>query len=132
MTYIICLHQISIIPLSAGGKVNVTGWNLGKLSVLQSQLYYKISLLQKIQVWNYEFEEQLILFLLFVLDGQNVVKCLKNDLTIYGEKVEKGQDVIVKEGQNVTLSLCTGGKSDDCDIDLNDQPICEVEENSTK
>jgi len=65
-------------------------------------------------------------------DGQNVVKCLKNDLTIYGEKVEKGQDVIVKEGQNVTLSLCTGGKSDDCDIDLNDQPICEVEENSTK
>ena len=43
--------------------------------------------------------------------------------------------MIVKEGENVTMSLCTGGKSDDCDIKLTkgakDIINCEVEEKST-
>jgi len=43
--------------------------------------------------------------------------------------------VIVIEGENVKMSLCTGGKSDDCDIKLmngaKDIINCEVEEKST-
>ena len=57
--------------------------------------------------------------------------CVKHELRVHGERVEKGQNIVIEDGQNITLSLCSGVKSADCYIDLNDQPMCEVKENST-
>ena len=68
----------------------------------------------------------------FFSDNGKEKNCTKSDLSVNGTKIETGQDVIVKEGEYVMLSLCRGGESDNCDIDLKDEMICRVKENSEK